>query len=156
MNTIDVEKMKSDLKEETRQVNEVLAQVRGEMEQAKKELADLEAKLPKFLAQFYLKEIPKTEISKTKKRRRELREFLEDYPFISAGLGDHLKTFSTRGTQIFLLEKQIRRYETLKSELLQGGYRAYLENDLLGLAQEISCLDDAKTFVDSLKREVKS
>ena len=155
MNTIDVEKMKSDLKEETQQVNEVLAQVRGEMEQAKKELADLEAKLPKFLVQFYLKEIPKAEISKTKKRRKELREFLEDYPFISAGLGDHLKTFSTRGTQIFLLEKQIRRYETLKTELFNR-HRTDLENELMGLSQELDCLADAKAFLNSLKREVKS
>jgi ElaB/YqjD/DUF883 family membrane-anchored ribosome-binding protein len=155
MNTIDVEKMKSDLKEETQQVNEVLAQVRGEMEKAKKELADLEAKLPKFLVQFYLREIPKAEISKTKKRRKELREFLEDYPFISAGLGDHLKTFSTRGTQIFLLEKQIRRYETLKTELFNR-HRTDLENELMGLSQELDCLADAKAFLNSLKREVKS
>ncbi len=155
MDMIDLQKMKADLKEETQKVNEVFAQIRGDMEQAKRELADLEAKLPRILAQFYLGEIPKAEVAKMKKRIRELREFLEDYPFASQGLGDCLKTLSTRGTQLSLLDKQLRRYETLKSEL-QKGYRAYLENDLMGLAHELGCLDDAKGFLDFIKQEVKS
>ena len=109
--------MKFDLRKEAQRGNDLLGQVRGDMEQVKKELAEMETKLPGLFAQFYLKEIPRAEIARTKKRRRKLREFLDDYPFTSAGLGDHLKTLSTRGSQIFLLEKQLRRYETLKNGL---------------------------------------
>ena len=127
----------------------------GDMEQAKREVNELEAGLPKLFAQFYLNGIPKAEIARAKKRVRELREFLEDGPYVLAGLGGLLTTLSTRGTQLSLLDKQLRRYETLKTELSRG-HRTDLENQLMGLAHELDSLDDARGFLDSIKQEVKS
>jgi len=155
MDMTAIEKRKTDLREEGQMVNEAIARVRGEMEQTKRTLADLEAGLPKLFAHFHLGRIPKSEVTKTKKRIRELRQILEDFPIASAGLTDHLKTLTTRGSQISLLEKQIRRYETLKTDL-QTRHRTDLENELMGLAHELNCLDEAKAFLNSIKQEVNS
>ena len=138
MNTIVLEKMKSDC-----------------WEKPKKDLADPGGKLHQGYRSILFESYPGGEIARTKNARREPLEFLEDYPFTSAGLGDHLKTLSTRGSHISLLEKQIRKYETLKSEL-QKGYRAHLGNELMSLVHELECLADAKGFLDSLTKEVKN
>jgi hypothetical protein len=152
MDMTDIEKKKAELREESQRVNEVTARVRSETELAKRTLASLEAGLPKLLALFQLGRVPRSELTKTKKRIRELRQWLEDYPLLTLGLADHLTTLSTRGNQISLLEKQIRRYETLKTEL-QKRHRTDLENELLGLAHELTCLGDAKTFLNSISRQ---
>jgi len=155
MNTTDIQKLKDDLKGECDLVNDTIVRTREDMEQAKRELATLEAGLPKLLAQFHLGKITKSEIIKAKKKRRDLREFFEDSAYILVGLEDYLRILNTRGTQLSLLDKQIRRYETLKTEL-SNRHRTDLENELLGLAHELSSIDDAKDFLDSVKQKVKS
>jgi len=155
MNAIDIKNMKDDLKRKADLINEAIIRARADMEQSKKELADLESKVPKLLALHYLGGIQKSEITKMRKRWSELREFLDEYPFLSAGLGDQLTSLSGKAMSLDQLERQVKKYEFLKTEL-QKGYRAYLENDLMGLAHELGCLDDAKGFLDSIKEEVKN
>jgi hypothetical protein len=154
MNTIDLEKMKSDLREEISRVNDALRQILGEFESAKKELADLEAQLPRLLALFYLGKISKSELAKVKKRRSELREFLEEFPFLESGLNDQLKVINGKMVQVNATERQLKRYETLKVEL-EKGRNAYYENEFLGLAHELGCLDDARSFLNGVQTSPK-
>ena len=155
MNATDIKNMKDDLKRKADLINEAIIKARGDMEQSKKELADLESQVPKLLALHYLGFVQKSEITKMRKRRSELREFLDEYPFLSAGLGDQLTSLSGKAMSLDQLERQVKRYEFLKTQL-QKGRRAHLENELMGLAHELDCLDDARAFLDSIKQEVKS
>lgn len=100
MNTIDLEKMKSDLGEEFSKVNQTIAQIWGEHDRSKKELADLESSFPKLLAQHYLGLIPKSELTRAKKRRSELKEFLDDFPLLDAGLQGELKAVNGKIMQL--------------------------------------------------------
>jgi len=154
MNTIDLEKMKSDLREEISRVNDALRQILAEHEQSKKELADLEAQLPRLLALFYLGKISKAELAKVRKRRGELREYLEEFPFLESGLNDQLKAINGKLTQVSATERQLKRYEALKVEL-EKGRNAYYDNEFLGLAHELGCLDDARSFLNGVHTSAK-
>ena len=155
MNMTDIKNTKDDLKRRADLINEAIIRARTEMAQGKKELSDLESKVPKILAPHYLGVIRKSEITNVEKRRAELGEFLDGYPFLSAGLRDQLTSLSGKAMPPDQLERQAKKYKFLKTEL-QWGHRAHLENELMGLAYEHGCLDDARRVLDSFKQEVKS
>ena len=154
MNAIDIKNMKDDLKRKADLINEAIIKARADMEQSKKELADLESQVPKLLALHYLGGIQKSEITKMRKRRSELREFLEEYVYLSSGLRDQLTSLSGKAMSLDQLERQAKRYEFLKTEL-QRGYSAHLANEFLGVGREMECTDDAKTFLESITQEAK-
>ncbi len=155
MNAIDIKNMKDDLKQKADIINEAIIKARADMEQGKKALADLESQIPRLLALHYLGSLQKSEITKMRKHRSELREFLDEYPFLSTGLGDQLTSLSGKAMSLDHLERQAKRYEFLKTEL-QKGYWAHLANELVNLARELDCVSDADSFLCSLKSEVKS
>ncbi len=96
MNITDLKKRKNDLGGESDSVNQAIVTTRAYMEQGKVKSSAWRLDFPGFLAQFCLKVMPKPGISRTEKGRGELQKFLEVDTFISVGLGDHLKTPSTR------------------------------------------------------------
>jgi hypothetical protein len=138
MNKTDTKNMKDDLRLKSDLINEGIVRGTVEMEQSKKELADLESQVPKLLALRYLGVIQKSEIAKARKRRPELPEFFQEYPFLWEGLRDQLISLGGMPMSLDQLERQAKRYEFLKTEL-QKDHQAHLGNELMGLGKELEC-----------------
>ena len=170
MDMISLEKTRCDLNEEIQKVNEAIVQVRQGMEEAKKELADLEVRLPDLVFQHYLGKLRKSEVVRVKRRRNALKESLEDYSFILKGLESELLSLRKKEAELesvrVKVEGKKKRIEVLKERIKafsDSGRAPYevqwlIEHDeqkkeLVALSSELGCLDDAQKFLDELKTQ---
>ncbi|MFB3886320.1 MAG: hypothetical protein ACE144_13940 [Thermodesulfobacteriota bacterium] len=75
-----------DLRTKQQILHAVADQFKARKSEMEKELQELQGKLPFFLAGVLLKEIPKTELAKIKRRIHEIDGWLKDYDATCRGL----------------------------------------------------------------------
>lgn len=168
MDTIDLEKTKVDLKEEIQKVNEAIVQVRQDTEQAKRELVNLELRLPDLVFQHYLGKLRKSEVLKVKRRRNALRESLDDYGFILKGLQGELSRVRKEKVElesvrleedrkrkhIEVLKERIKAYSDSGCDPYEARWLVEYEEgkkELIALSSELGLLEDAQKFLAEVR-----
>jgi hypothetical protein len=86
MNKKDVRKMFENQMVEQEKIQKIIQKTKDDKAKAKVELEELNEKLSYLLADYALGKIPKTQITKAKKRRDELQEIILDAPLLLEGL----------------------------------------------------------------------
>ncbi len=167
---LKTERTKTDLNEELKSVQEGIDRVKGEKQDAEKELANLEEELPGLMADLYLGDgSKKSEVTKMKKRRAELQEFLEERELILKGLEAKLTPLKDEKAKSDAAkskeEGDRKRIEFLKKEILKFSNDPYgisleqvreIENymdELMRLSNRLGCLEDAKVFLQGLNEK---
>lgn len=125
---------------------------------AQKELRKMEEQVyPRALSDAVLGKITKAELARVKKRRRELKEVVEDWAYLQKGLvgkdgPSELGRLDGEGMKLSWLEQQVRAYEGLRTEILEKGLTEGRRNTLQEYGREIArevpeILEDMEEFL---------
>lgn len=152
MNQTNLDQQKMNQQNQMRQIEEALSQAKITLDGAENELRELnENTLPRSLAHFSLERVSRNELQKIKRKIRDLQEIISDFPLLTKGLESEKTKSGVEGQKLYWAQRNLTKYEALKQEVQENGLTRDTENNLLGLARELDCVDEAKSFIDGLK-----
>jgi septation ring formation regulator EzrA len=151
--TKEIEAVFSGWQQEGQRIQDVIANEVKKHQTVKDELMALEAGLPGVLAKFCLGEADKSEVTKARKKRDELKGMIEIYPFLQAGLNHRSTAHESQGRRLARIKDMIEKCAKIIDELgntVDRDYLATMKNDLQGLWLEIGKrLDEVRGQVNS-------
>lgn len=152
------QKLRSHFRKNGERITSALATATEEKDKAEKELAELKAQLPRILASYYLGDLPQGKLVFVRRRIRQLKVFLEEFPSLFEELTVIQSRQQTKGRleaiRIDHLERTARRFEFLKAQL-EHHRSPDLENEFLLYAKELAAelgedvIAEAKAFLES-------
>lgn len=153
----DVEEAWNELRSELRRIDEAIRKANQAATEAMAEIKDLEENvLPGLLAERFLDEkISKTEITKVKKRRAELEEFMGDLSLSIKGLEAKKRQPNSEARKVEHRERHIQNYEKIRIALQQK-YSIHLEQNFLNQAELLGRQGDANRFLKDLRKGLKN
>lgn len=141
------EKMRRDASKAWAELDGLIMRMKVEERSAQIELAGLNQELLKTLVEWAKGNVSRDKVNKIKSRVAELREFMNDVPFILKELESEKRQRCYRALQdACVISKERQKYEILKERIFDR-FEAALVDDLRRCANDIGEVDDCERFL---------